>query len=173
MTFIPLPVDSISGAVQSIEYEHSRIHSGKGFLFNGKHTVANGASAYHLLDNPAASYPHLRVFAVTASSGPMDIEFYEGATTSASGTAVTPVNYNRNSATTAALACYNGPTVTTPGTLLAYMLITGTKHESGSGDSGGQTEWILKPSTKYLAKLTNNSGSSVTYALKLFWYEAS
>ena len=171
MSFIPLPVDTYSGAVKTIDYEHSRIHYGEGFLVNGKHTVANGATSYFLLKNPAANYPHLRVIGLTTTAGPMDIYLFESPTTSADGSTVSRINYNRNSATVPSLEVFSGPTVSVDGTQLEYLLVTGTKHDAGSGMDGAQTEFILKASTNYLIKVTNNSGTSANYALKLFWYE--
>ena len=61
MSFVPLPADAVTGAVQTIDWEHSRIHSGEGYLANGKHSINNGATEYFLLKNAAANYPHLRV----------------------------------------------------------------------------------------------------------------
>ena len=171
MSFVPLPTDSVSGAVKTIDYEHSQVHAGDAYLVNGKHTIANGATSYFLLKNPAATYPHLRLISITASAGPMDVYFFESPTTSADGSGMSEINYNRNSLNTASLAAYSGPTVSVDGTQLEYLLITGTKHEAGAGNDGAQTEFILKPSTNYLIKVTNNSGASVDYALKLFWYE--
>jgi hypothetical protein len=165
-----MALDSVSGALQVIDYEHARVHSGKAFLVNGKHSITNGSTDYYLLKVPANSYPHLRNVEVTASAGPMDIYLFEAPTTTNDGTGMTEVNYNRNSANTPSMTVFADPTVTVDGTELEYLIVTGTKHDAGSG-MNAQTEFVLKPSTNYLVKITNNSGSTVTYALKLFWYE--
>lgn len=166
-----MALDTTSNALTVIDFEHSRIHNGKGFLANGKYTIANGATSYFLLKNPAASYPHLRQLGLTATAGPIDVYLFESPTTTADGTGLTEINYNRNSATTPNLQVYTGPTVSADGTQLEYLIVTGTKHDAGTGSDGTNTEFVLKPSTNYLVKLTNNSGSSADYSLKLFWYE--
>jgi hypothetical protein len=171
MSYIPLPQDTISSSVKTIAYEHSRTHDGKAFLLNGSYSLANGATAYVLADNPAANYAHLRSFVVTCTSAPMSVELYEGCTVSANGTSKNGNNMNRNSVTTPNLQTYTGPTVTADGTLLEYTLIPGAKQSGGSADIGAEVEWILKPSTKYALKITNSSGATVTYSLKMFWYE--
>lgn len=171
MSFIPLPVDTFSGAVETIDWEHSRIHSSKGFLVNGKHTIANGASLDVLLSNPAANYPHLRAIEIAATAAPFDARLYEGVTVSANGTAATVKNYNRNSVAVANVLAYTGPTVTGTGTELECSVIPGAKQTGGSGFEGAQTEWILKPSTLYLVRFTNNSGGSANASIKIFWYE--
>ena len=169
MSYIPLPQDTVvTPAVVSIDIEHSRIHSGKAFLLNGQYTLANATTAYVLLDNPAASYPHLRQWGITTTAAPVDVFLYEGATVTANGTTKTGLNLNRNSATTPTLATYTGPTVTVDGTLLEYVVAPGAKQSGGEGLDPVPTEWILKPSTKYVFKITNNSGSTITYSLKVF-----
>lgn len=47
---------------------------------------------------------------------------------------------------------------------------------TGSGSAGGtsemsEIEWIFKPSTKYLIKVTNKSGAARDWALDTFHYE--
>lgn len=165
------PVDAVSGAVQVIQWEHSRIHSGRGYTWSEKASVNNGATLYHLMDNGAANYPHLRLVLMQATSAPFDVALYESPTIAANGTPNAVQNNNRNSANVSGLAIYDSPTVTSDGTLLEYLLIAGTKQSGGSGDSGVETEWVLKPSTKYLLKMTNNSGGVATIGCRMFWYE--
>lgn len=171
MSLILPPTDSVTGAIQTIDWEHSRIHNSKGYLANGKYTVANTATHYFLMSVAAATYPHLRALNISATAAPLDVYLYESPTTSANGTAITVKNYNRNSASVGNILCYDGPTVSVDGTELEYFLIPGAKQTGGSGEDGIQIEWILKPSTNYLIKVVNNSGASSDFALKLFWYE--
>lgn len=172
MSFVPLPVDSATGAVQTIDWEHSRIHSSKAFLVNGKHTIANGASLDILLSNPAGNYPHLRAATANVTGAPFDVCIYEAPTVSANGTAATARNLNRNSAATANLLAYTGPTVTGTGTELECSIVPGAKQTGGSGIDNIQMEWVLKANTLYLVRFTNNSGGSEDASIKLFWYEA-
>jgi hypothetical protein len=67
------------------------------------------------------------------------------------------------------------PTISDLGTQIDYALMP-TLSAVGS-NVGGVTgpdigeEWVLKPSTKYLLRLTNNSGGAVDVGFHLFWYE--
>jgi hypothetical protein len=164
------PIEQYSGAYRSIEVEHAKIHDGKGFLSNGKATIASAASQTRLFKNPAGNYPHLRMLLVDATSAPIELAFYESPVTTADGTPSVVHNYNRASTNTPNLLLYGSPTVTSNGTLLETILVGGTRNSGGMGIDI-PTEWVLKPATNYLLIATNiSTGSSDTYA-HIFWYE--
>jgi hypothetical protein len=65
---------------------------------------------------------------------------------------------------------YTGPTVTGVGTLVHTTWLVPTPVSAGVskavglvGETNGE-EWILAPSTKYLIRITNNSGATVSYS---------
>lgn len=166
-------VDQFSGAIGFIEQEHLKIHEGKGFTIAKRLTIANVGGIHEFLGIvPAASFPHFRSIIVAADGGPFDIDFYEGTTVSANGTAVTPQNNNRNSTNTANLDIYDTPTITNDGTLIEPVLVPGTK-QSGSLGSEGSNEWNLKVSTNYMIRITNNTTGAGTsrFTINMFWYE--
>ena len=166
------PIDSVTGAVQGIEWEHSRIHSGRGFSYVDRvDNLANNTSFYWQLVNPAGNYPHLRLIFVTADGAPVEVRLFESPTITGDGTQGTPKNHNRASANVANLDIYRGTTVSVDGEELDFTLIPGTDAAGGSGNVGVDTEWILAPGTKYVIKLTNSSGAAVDAGLRLFWYE--
>ena len=166
------PIDALTGAVQGIEWEHSRIHSGRGFSYVDRvDNLANNASFYWQLDNPAGNYPHLRLIFLTADGAPVELRLFESPTITDNGTQGSVKNHNRVSVNAAGLAVYRATTVSADGEELDFTLIPGTDAAGGSGIVGVDTEWILAPATKYVLKFTNTSGATVDAGLRLFWYE--
>lgn len=165
------PVDSVTGAVQGIEWEHSRIHDGRAFLAARKFTSLNNSTTDFLVDNAAGNYAHLRLLSLACAAGPMEVWFYEAPTTSANGTAITANNCNRVSANTPGVNLYEGPTVSATGTQLTYILAPGARQTGGVGESPVDIEWILAPSTKYLVRVVNLGAGNTIAGLRWFWYE--
>ena len=160
-----------------VDHEHRMIHDG--FAFHITHRVAslaNGAALEGLISVPADSFPHLTGMLFTFGAGDVDIETFEGTTTSADGTAVTTFNRNRNSSITPAISVFHTPTITADGTQIHDRLVPPTGN--GVGNREGVVspnlgeEWILKPSTKYLVRVTNNSGGAIKLTMEMLWYEA-
>jgi hypothetical protein len=137
--------------------------------------LANGASHDVLTAIPAAVFPHIRADLYTFEDTPVDIKTYEGTTTSADGTVIPVFNRNRNSANTPGLVLTHSPTVTDVGTLIHDRLVpsagAGVGQKHGSISAGFGEEWVFKPSTKYLVRLTNNAGAAIDITYELFWYE--
>lgn len=163
-------IDSTNNAVVTIVSEHYRIHQGTLFTCTDKVTVADTATLYYLLDNPADNFPHLRKYAFASTAAPCDVYLFEEPTITANGTERTPYNNNRTSSGLANLKIYNGPTVTDDGTEIDYALVTGAKKEGGIA-TDMVIEWILNAGTKYITKFVNNSGSSATVRPIFIWYE--
>jgi len=170
---VPAYVDQYSGAVGSIDQEHLKIHKGQGFTVSERLTIANVGGIYEFLAIvPVGTFPHFRSFTVTSDGGPNDVDFYEGATYSATGALVTSHNNNRNSSNTATMLVYDTPTLTDDGVLLEPILIPGTK-QAGSFGSEASNEWILRQDETYLIRITNNTAGVGTsnFTINLFFYE--
>jgi hypothetical protein len=102
-----------------------------------------------------------------AGSGAGNIAWYE-TTVSTGGSAVTPLNHNRNSANAPAIDVVESCTLTTTGTLFG-------PDRFGSGQvAGGQAradnEWILAQNTKY-AFVIRSEAASNKVAGTLSFYE--
>jgi len=95
---------------------------------------------------------------------------YEGDNYSG-GSAVTPVNRNRNNTAVSGMSMVKASTVTPAGTLIDIdgFGTTGNPTARTGGGAGANEELVLKPSTKYTLVLTP-AGATVVNA-KLFWYE--
>ena len=106
----------------------------------------------------------------------MRFQLYEDTTTSASGTAQTIRNRNRTSAAVPLSTIHKGPTVTGVGTLLCQERdgINGVSSRVG-GESRAAHEWILKPSSKSLLRVTSLSGGGATlnFAAAMRFYEVA
>lgn len=172
MSFIPLPVDDFTKSVEIIEWEHARIHEGKGFTNSRLFTLSNNATTYHLFRNlSVGNYPHIRTLLVSSSGSPLELHLYESPTITSVGTLQPSSNNNRASVVTPNLLMYSGTTVSEDGTFLASDIIAGGKGVGGAGTENAQREWILKPATDYVLKLVNVGAGSISYGLKVFWYE--
>ena len=165
-------------ASTTIDALHRMTHDGFVFHSSGKVTgMINAEVDEFLISVPAVSFPHFQRFRLFAGRGDLDLVVYEGTTTSADGTPLTSSNTNRNSANTASTLLFGTPTVTDDGTLIHTSWFPPTSAGQGqagatglAGETNGE-EWILQPSTKYLLRITNNSGATIDYAYEMLWYE--
>jgi len=172
--------DPIVHAVTVNSHAERLVHDGMLFHASGKVTgmVDTNVDDF-LISVPAGVTPHILSFSISTGRGDIDIVAYEGTTTSADGTEITEVfNTNRNSANVPGTALYSAPTISAVGTLIhtGWMPPTST----GTGQSGGGIvgadqgeEWLLQPSTKYLFRITNNSGATIAYRWEFMWAEIS
>jgi hypothetical protein len=63
------------------------------------------------------------------------------------------------------------PTVSSLGTQLDAEIIPGGSGKKSGGGTAGSLEYVLKPLTNYLFRLTNVNGASHAAHLALEWYE--
>jgi len=164
-------LDNVHNASSSLDVVHAQIHKGNvytaGYLFTA---VASAATATFLSSVHAATYRH-RIISVAALGNSL-VQFYEGTTTSSDGTALTIFNRNRNSANTSGTTLFYTPSVTADGTELPPdYIFGGSKSKAGGGEGGFDSEYVLKPSTKYLVRITNQSGAAENIIISPTWYE--
>ena len=170
-------VDDLTGAAVAIEELHHMVH--EGFVFHGSGKVTGMVDANvddFLIVTAANNIPHVQSFNLSFGSGDIDVQVYEGATASDDGTPESLFNTNRNSLITPDLVMNSAPTITGVGTLIHTGWVVPTA--AGIGQSpegitaeGTGEEWILKPSTKYLVRITNNSGDTIDYRWEILFYE--
>ena len=169
--------DPFAHAVTVIQEQHRLVHDGMFYLTSGKQTgwLDAGVKRF-LISTPAGAFPHIQQMNLNFERGDIDFVAYEGATTSADGTALDIENVNRNSSNTPNTDLFAEPTVTDVGThiftLWAPPTSTGTGQSSnGIAGVGQGSEWLLAPSTKYLIVMTNNSGATIDWSYEFSWYE--
>jgi len=148
-------IDEYTRTPINIGYPHSRIHAGNSFFAQviDDSMAADDVLMLLLVTADSDDWVHL-IWGVNVTAE-SKIEFFEGVTYSSAGSDVTPVNRNRNSANTSATTAKKNPTITDNGTLLETLFCGTTGlHLTESSNSRNENEWILKPDTKYLLKVT-------------------
>jgi len=167
----------IAGAdapVIMVDVNHQRNHDGRAFyaykIAPDSAPLAALASIDIVLASPAGVYPHLTVEGLCL--GDAELYIYEGTSTTG-GTAFTPINRNRNYAISnpSEVAMVINPTVTAVGTEIDAEIIPGGGGKKSGGGAAGSLEYVLKPLTNYLFRLTNVNGVAHAASLTLEWYE--
>ena len=170
-------VQVLAGAdapVITVDVNHQRNHDGRAYyaykIAPDSAKLADGASINIVLASPSGVFPHVTVHGMCL--GDAELYIYEGTVTTG-GTAFTPVNRNRNYAVSnqSQVAMVINPTVTSVGTELDAQIIPGGTGKKSSGGTAGSLEYVLKPLTNYLFRLTNVNGTAHAASLNLEWYE--
>lgn len=169
----PVLVDETADAdaLVLIDVIHNRIHRGHFFSLDVVDAaLINTGTILILVRVAAGKSAHIRFEA--AVGGDARLEMFEDPTTSADGTAITPLNRNRFSSNVATTLFFSGPTVTADGTSLSDKILAGGAGIFLSPGSEGSTfkEWVLNEGD-YLVRLTNISGATQPAHLQTNFYE--
>lgn len=161
-----------SGGIRTSTEIQSAVHDGNMFSFTSHGTITTGSSII-LLGRTGAKQVHFDGFNLELSQGLFLVEMFESPTVTTTGTLQTASNKNRVSSTTSTMSLYAGTTVSSNGTLIAddYLFSTGSGKNILSGTSTIGDGWILKVSTDYIIKLTNQAGSTTSYNANFAWHE--
>jgi hypothetical protein len=164
--------DITTGAVITIEYEHYEIHEGDHYYISGFETEATGANVtFGILspDSPIQCHVTIDVFGTSQT----ELYLYEGSVY-VGGVAVTPVNNNRNSATTSTLVIAKDPAITSYGTQIYRQSsglagVTPAKSDLNSLHDRNR-EIILKRNTAYTVVIVSRDDDNIiSYIAE--WYE--
>lgn len=154
----------------TVDVNHLRLHEGRAYYVYKQYTYAAGlgagASINIALAWPSGVTPHA-VFNY-GGSGEAEFYIYEAPTTSG-GTSLTIHRRNRNLVTTSTGAAVLDPTVTSTGTEIFAEFVPANKQ--GGGSQGFTFEYVLKPLTTYLFRLTNVNSQAHASNLEIEWYE--
>lgn len=167
----PAVVDHVLNSHASVHLDtvHNRIHRGHMFEVNINDAALANADTLEVLLVVIGEAHFLRNVVV---GGDAKVQLYEGTTTSASGSEITPQNRNRTSTNVASCEVYSGPTITDDGTLISDQFLPGgvQKAQSVGAESRGWNEWVLAPGN-HLLRLTNISGAAQIAHIELNFYE--
>lgn len=158
----------------TVDVNHQRNHDGRAFfaykVAPDSAPLASLASIDIVLASPSGLFPHITIDAMCL--GDAELYIYEGSSTTG-GTSFTPINRNRNYAVSnpSQVAMVINPTVTSVGTEIDVQIIPGGVGKKAGGGTAGSLEYVLKPLTNYLFRLTNVNGTSHAASLQLEWYE--
>ena len=154
------------------DINHVRLHEGRAYyvydLHGDANPLANDANMDIAIAWASGKTPHL-VFDVNCG-GDAEFTIYEGATVTG-GTSFTAINRYRPSTNVSASAALIDPTVTSTGTVLAAQFIAGGSGGQAGGAAAFSFQYVLKPLTTYLFRLTNRSGQSHMAHAMIEWYE--
>lgn len=166
-----LEVDSSAGALIVIDQEHHEIHEGDSYLVSYKSPdaspIGDNATLIFVL---TTSTERVHVIYDHACGGDSEFELYEGCTVTG-GTSMNYRNKNRNFPDGGTETVVRDPTVNSAGVLLENTFSPGgTGPQAGGGIGGTRNEWVLKPNTKYMFRVTNRSGGAQPVSLRVEGY---
>ncbi len=166
-----MAVDKDTGCQVGIDFVHYKIHRGQVFLASTYNTIASGGtSEIYLLTGAKDTH----IVAEVNASGSAKVTLYEGVTTSVNGTTLTAYNLYRNSANSCGAVLFVGPTWSTKSEIVIFQdyIAGGDSQQTRVGGMGRiESEFILKPSTKYILRLTNLAGATNTASVNAEFYE--
>ena len=167
----PSVIDPVSGFVTTIGESHRLIHMGRLFDASGLNLAVPAGGVFDvLMQFPAGAVGHLTNVEYQLEDSPVLIEFFEGVTWSAAGTAALVVNKNRMSATTPNAVITENPTITDTGTLLHQRYVPPTV-KGGILVPGEDLEWVIGNDRDYLWRVTNNTNGPLIMGYHFNGYE--
>lgn len=169
-------IDKFTGYQVNLSSDHAYIHQGIGFTISNESTSVAAGSTYAIaLQVPENLFVHIRPTSWSSTANLGELKLFEGSTI-AGGSAITPVNHNRNSKNASKVVCTAGVTATNT---LATLLLnetagTGGIFAAGAGGGGQNDEWVLKPGKTYVFQFENIGATTATvFYFNFFWYEES
>lgn len=153
----------------TVDVNHLRLHEGRAYYtYRVETALAVNGNLDIAIAWPSGTLPHA-VFNYQCG-GDSRFYVYEAPTTSG-GTALTIHRRNRALATTSTGAAVYAPTVTALGDEIFGEIITSGQGGTGAGGGGYTYEYVLKPLTTYLFRLTNINAQAHIAELLIEWYE--
>lgn len=172
------PGDVISNIPVVMDFDHHQIHEGESFRWsvlvpaaantNTKYIKFVVPSIAGITDAASAvrKCPHFRFEVVSDAAA--DITFFEGTSSTGTGTQRTPVSMERNGSYTSSLEVWEDPTTVTEGTVIWRGMVAASKQIAG-GIEGSQNEFVLKNNTTYFFKFAPVANNT-KYLLRFVWY---
>lgn len=171
--------EALEGADSVVmDYSHYMVHDGQMYNASYVNLTVTASSFYEVLMVTGAKEPHINIGVDFGAAGRAwlygDVT-YTSDTTTSYGTALTIMNMKRSSTNTPDMTMYiAGSTPSwTASTLLydeSFGAATNKSNPVGGGVRQG-TEWVLKPNTKYLLRLTNISAATASASFQAQFYE--
>ena len=169
-------VDGSTETIQVIDYEHHEIHGGSHYFLSGVNDLSiNEVYDVQFTTPDTTKEIHFTFSLETEAETAWYI--YEGVTVNVAGTAMTPLNNDRNSTNTSvatvaeilntSVSNANADTVVSGATLLESG-ISGAKSQS-LGSETRDKELILKRNTVYCLRAIANAAGYIDFYMS--WYE--
>ena len=164
--------DASTLSLNCMDYEHHEIHAGSHYYIQGFLELADLATYYVKMVTPVTTRWSHFVFAIK-STGICATYLDEAATGGvAGGSAITPLNNNRNSTRTSGMVFTSGVTTATGYTTRLENDKWGADgfKETIGGGSGRSDELVLKQGTTYLRSFISGADDNIIQ-FKASWYE--
>jgi hypothetical protein len=156
----------------TIDINHQRLHEGRAYYAYKMHPDAAKLGAGSSIDIAIAWPANVFAHAVMTyqCGGEAEFYLYENASTS-SGTTMTLHRRNRQLTAASQGAAVLAPTISNTGTEIYAEFISSGQGGTGAGGVGLTYEFVFKPLTTYLLRLTNVNGQPQMAELRIDWYE--
>jgi hypothetical protein len=159
-------------SMPTIDVNHLRLHEGRAYyaykFYNNAAKLSSTSSIDIAIAWPDGVEAHSLV--TYECGGSAEVYVYESPTTNG-GTPLSIHRRNRVNTTASQAAAVLDPTITDLGAEFYAEFIASGQGGTGSGGTGYTFEFVLKPLTTYLFRLTNVSAQSQTAELRIDWYE--
>jgi len=151
----------------------NKILEGKAFSVSHRFEgISADASADIFFENPSGSTKNIFIVAVEVGGfGAGWVDIYRDNTVSSSGTQLTPTNLNLSSTNSSVANVEYGGTYTV-GTLAHQTVLPGGTlvRSLGSIAEVGENV-VLPPNNNFLVRITNKSGTTNDYSIRIIWWE--
>ena len=170
-----MSIDKYTNNQIYLDYLHYQIQNGQ--MYNShRYFQVTQASSQDFFLNTGAKDVH-SVFEVSVS-GKAVVYLYEGVTINGNTVAAVNPTYNmeRASGNTCLSYCgYGTGFSTNTEVTLETILLPGGGGPASSAKIGAvarsETEWVLKPSTRYMIRITNQDTNTITASMEVEFYE--
>jgi hypothetical protein len=108
---------------------------------------------------------------IVQCGGDAEFEIYENVTQVTGGTLFVPLNRNRRSTIASSCGAVIQPSSVTANGVIFQEIIIGGSGGNAGGNAIDSADYILKPDTSYLFRLTNRSGQDRLAEIQLNWCE--
>jgi len=150
-----------------------KIYEGGGFSISHRfEAVGSDATGEVYFENPLGSNREVFLVAIDVLSfAQVWVDIYRGNKVVSSGTTITPVNLNFESANASIVNVEYGGTYTA-GTLVHNTLCPGGSRIRAVGAAVEIGEAVVVPSNfNFLVKVTNKSASATDFSVRMIWWE--
>ena len=151
-----------------------KIEEGYTFIVAHRESLADGASLEVLLENPSGSGRTVHIVIIRCvGAGEGTIEIYRGVTVTTSGSSLTPVNLKIGCPITSVCSAEYGGTYDVSGAQ-RYVddVLPGGTIVRAVGDAAEVGEnVVLEPNNNIMVRLTNVSGTTKNFSIKIVWWE--
>jgi len=165
------PLDSASGALMSIPFEHHEMHEGDHYFFKTflVDTGGNGSTTIFSFTTPnSAKRVHAR--SLFTPDADYTVSIHEGATVTG-GTPLNGFNNDRDSSNIAEMSALSAPTISAPGDLIWASRNGGGRRPVGVSP-GFSYEIIAKTNTTYTFTIVKNVVNQPQIVdIDFWWYE--